>query len=34
VSQLLAMGEKVKVLEPEELRAEMKKRIGNMINYY
>jgi predicted DNA-binding transcriptional regulator YafY len=34
VSQLLAMGEKVKVLEPEELRAEMKKGIGNMINYY
>ena len=34
VNQLLAMGEKVKVLEPEELRAEMKKRIGNMINYY
>lgn len=34
VSQLLAMGDKVEVLEPEELRAEMKKRIGNMINIY
>ena len=34
VSQLLAMGDKVEVLEPEELREEMKKRINNMSNYY
>lgn len=34
VSLLLAMGDKVEVLEPEELREEMKKRIGNMINIY
>ena len=34
VSQLLAMGEKVEVLEPEELREEMKKRINNMFNFY
>ena len=34
VSQLLAMGEKIEVLEPEELRKEMKKRINNMINLY
>ena len=34
VSQLLAMGDTVEVLEPEELREEMKKRIGNMINIY
>lgn len=33
-SQLFAMGDKVEVLEPEELREEMKKRIGNMINIY
>jgi predicted DNA-binding transcriptional regulator YafY len=34
VSQLLAMGDKVEVLEPETLRAEIKKRINNMFNYY
>ena len=34
VSQLLAMGEKVEVLEPQELREEMKKRIDSMSNYY
>lgn len=34
VSQLLAMGEKVEVLEPKELREEMKKRINNMSTYY
>ena len=34
VSQLLAMGDKVEVLEPEELREEMKKRITAMFNYY
>ena len=34
VSQLLAMGEKVEVLEPKELREEMKKRINSMPNYY
>lgn len=34
VSQLLAMGEKVEVLEPEELREEMKERINNMLNFY
>ena len=34
VSQLLAMGEKVEVLEPKELREEMKMRIKNMSNYY
>ena len=34
VSQLLAMGDKVEVLEPEELREEMKKRINNMFNFY
>ena len=34
VSQLLAMGDKVEVLEPEELREEMKKRINNMCNIY
>jgi predicted DNA-binding transcriptional regulator YafY len=34
VSQLLAMGDKVEVLEPQELRDEMKKRISNMFNYY
>ena len=33
-SQLLAMGEKVEVLEPQELRDEMKKRIENMFNNY
>jgi hypothetical protein len=34
VSQLLAMGEKVEVLEPQELREEMKNRINNMSNFY
>ena len=34
VSQLLAMGERVEVLEPDELREEMKKRISNMFNFY
>ena len=34
VSQLLAMGENVEVLEPKELREEMKERIRKMINYY
>lgn len=34
VSQLLAMGEKVEVLEPEELREEMKKRVNSMFSYY
>ena len=34
ISQLLAMGDKVEVLEPLELRDEMKKRISNMINIY
>ena len=32
VSQLLAMGDKVEVLEPQELRAEMKKKITAMYN--
>lgn len=34
VSQLLAMGDKVEVLEPETLREEMKERINNMFNLY
>ena len=34
VSQLLAMGDNVEVLEPEKLREEMKKRINNMFNFY
>lgn len=34
ISQLLAMGDKVEVLEPEELREEMKKRIKQMFNFY
>jgi predicted DNA-binding transcriptional regulator YafY len=34
VTQLLSMGEKVEVLEPKELREEMKKRIDSMSNYY
>lgn len=34
VSQLLAMGDKVEVLEPQVLREEMKKRINNMSNFY
>ena len=34
ISQLLAMGDKVEVLEPQELGEEMKKRINNMFNFY
>ena len=34
VSQLLAMGDKIEVLEPEELREDMKMRINSMFNYY
>ena len=34
VSQLLAMGENVEVLEPKELKDEMKKRISKMFNFY
>lgn len=34
VSQLLAMGDKVEVLEPKELREEMKKKINYMFNLY
>lgn len=34
ISQLLAMGENVEVLEPKELKDEMKKRINNMFNFY
>ena len=34
ISQLLAMGDKVEVLEPQELREEIKKRISKMFNYY
>lgn len=34
ISQLLAMGDKVEVVEPESLREEMKKRIDNMFNFY
>ena len=34
VSQLLAMGDKVEVLEPETLRESMKERIYDMFNFY
>jgi len=34
ISQLLAMGDTIEVLEPEELRAEIKKRINNMFSLY
>ena len=34
VSQLLAMGDKVEVLEPEELREDVKKKINTMFNLY
>ena len=34
ISQLLAMGDKVEVLEPKELKEEMKKRINSMFNFY
>lgn len=33
-SQLLAMDDSVEVLEPVELREEIKKRISNMFNFY
>lgn len=33
-TQLLSMGESVEVLEPQELREEMKERINNMFNLY
>jgi predicted DNA-binding transcriptional regulator YafY len=34
ISQLLAMGDKVEVLEPEMLRIKMKERICNTFNFY
>lgn len=34
ISHLLAMGDRVEVLEPVELREEMKERINNMFNVY
>lgn len=34
ISQLLAMGDKVEVLEPLELREKMKERISKIFNYY
>lgn len=34
VNQLLAMGDSVEVVEPEELREEIKMRISNMFNLY
>ena len=34
ISQLLSMGSQIEVLEPEELREEMKKRITAMFNFY
>ena len=34
VSQLLAMGDKVEVLEPMKLREEIKERISGMFNFY
>ena len=34
ISQLLAIGDSVEVLEPLELREEIKKRISNMFNFY
>ena len=34
VSQLLSMGDKVEVLEPETLREEIKEKISNMFNFY
>ena len=33
-TQLLAMGEKVEVLEPQELRDDMKNRIEDMFIFY
>ncbi len=34
ISQLLAMGDSVEVLEPKELKEEMMKRTNKMFNYY
>ena len=34
ISHLLAMGDRVEVLEPVELREEMKERINSMLNVY
>lgn len=34
ISQLLAMGERVEVLEPKELKDKMKKMINDMFNFY
>ena len=34
ISQLLAMGDEVEILEPKELKEEMKKRINDMFNFY
>ena len=34
ITQLLAMGDKVEVLEPASLREEMKEKINNMFNFY
>ena len=34
ISQLSAIGDSVEVLEPLELREEIKKRISNMFNFY
>lgn len=34
ITQLLAMGDKVEVLEPESFREDMKERINNMLNFY
>ena len=34
ITQLLAMGDKVEVLEPASLREEIKERINNMFNFY
>lgn len=34
VSQLLAMGDRIEVLEPQTLRAKMKERISNMFDFY
>ncbi len=34
ISQLLAIGDSVEVLEPLELREEIKEKINNMVNFY
>ena len=34
VCQLLAMGDRIEVLEPQTLRAKMKERISNMFDFY